>query len=344
MDAVDAASSGDTISVAPGNYYGSVDFSGKSLHIVSTAGPSATVIFATPGQPAVSVSHGEGPGTMLEGFTISGGGSATSPGIEEQFASLTLRNVLITGTVGTHVFYVRSSFIVLDRVTVDGTNTASEGFVLRARRGEAIVKDSEITCGTIPYGYRMEHGSGMIDGSTYHCAGATAVSIFHSQGRLQRDHLEGVLDVENETTSSEPTVVEGSVLLGGVRAYYSWVQLYNVVVSEASVTGNAAMVNIANSVLQRADCAIDTSRSTVTVAYSDFFHNTANACGSSDPVGSDGNISVDPGFVDWTSDYHLATGSLLLDAGSPDAAWLDVDGSRADIGVHGGPFNLDGGW
>ncbi len=344
MDAVDAAASGDTITVAPGNYYGSVDFSGKALNIVSDGGPGLTTIYASPGQPAVSASHGEGPGTVLEGFTIRGGGGPLSPGIEEQFASLTLRNDLITGTSGTDVIYVRSSFIVLDRVTVDGTNTATEGYVLEARRGEAIVKDSEITCGAIPAGYRMEHGSAMVEGSTFHCAGATAVSVFHSQGRLQRDVLEGVLDVEDEDTGSEPTVVEGSILLGGVYGYYTWVQLYNVVVSGAPITLSTVALSVANSVITGADCGIAESGSSVSVAYTDFFGNSANTCGFPDPVGSNGNLGVDPGFVDAATDFHLATGSALVDAGSPDPAWFDVDGSRSDIGAYGGPFNLDGGW
>lgn len=344
MDAVDAASSGDTIEVAPGNYYGSIDFSGKTLAIVSTGGASVTTIYATPGDAAVTAKHGEGPGTVLEGFTISGGGSSVNPAIEQQFASLTLRNDLITGTTGYDVIYARSSFIVLDRVTIDGTNTSSEGYVLEARRGEAIVKDSEITCGAIGTGYRMEHGSAMVEGSTFHCDGATAVSIFHSQGRVQRVVLEGALDVENESNGSEPTVVEGAVLRGGVDAYYCWLQLYNVVVTGAPVALQYATLQATNSVFTRAECGIQQSSSSVSVSYSDFFHNTANACGFTDPVGVSGNLDLDPGFVDWEADWHLASGSGLVDVGSAQPAFADVDGSQADIGAYGGPFNLDGGW
>lgn len=57
--------------------------------------------------------------------------------------------------------------------------------------------------------------------------------------------------------------------------------------------------------------------------------------GMSDPTGSNGNISASPGFVDAAGgDYHLAPGSVCIDAGTPDV--LEADGSRADMGMYGG--------
>lgn len=54
--------------------------------------------------------------------------------------------------------------------------------------------------------------------------------------------------------------------------------------------------------------------------------------GMSDPTGSSGNISANPLFGD---DFVLSTGSPAIDAGDP--ALQDVDGSRADMGMYGGP-------
>jgi len=48
------------------------------------------------------------------------------------------------------------------------------------------------------------------------------------------------------------------------------------------------------------------------------------------------NIFRDPMFVDDTSDFHLQMFSPLIDAGDPNI--LDVDGSRSDIGIYGGPL------
>ena len=48
------------------------------------------------------------------------------------------------------------------------------------------------------------------------------------------------------------------------------------------------------------------------------------------------NISVDPMFVNDTSDFHLQKYSPLIDAGDPNI--IDKDGSRSDIGLYGGPY------
>ncbi len=87
------------------------------------------------------------------------------------------------------------------------------------------------------------------------------------------------------------------------------------------------------------------------VSRSAFFGNTPDdAYGMTDPVGVDGNVASDPGFVDRTGDVaegwdlHLGIASPLVDAGDPSAS--DPDGSIADIGPYGGPqadqFDLDG--
>lgn len=56
--------------------------------------------------------------------------------------------------------------------------------------------------------------------------------------------------------------------------------------------------------------------------------------------GVEGNLSLDPMLTDLlTNDWHLMPGSPAIDAG---ADWLDdLDGSRSDMGVYGGPFAPD---
>ena len=49
---------------------------------------------------------------------------------------------------------------------------------------------------------------------------------------------------------------------------------------------------------------------------------------------------MDPGAGDWT----LGSGSPGVDAGPDASGYADVDGSRNDIGVYGGPFSIGGGW
>jgi len=52
-----------------------------------------------------------------------------------------------------------------------------------------------------------------------------------------------------------------------------------------------------------------------------------------------GNISVDPLFADPTAgDFHLLPGSPCINSGNPADDYIDLDGSRNDIGAYGGPF------
>jgi len=78
-----------------------------------------------------------------------------------------------------------------------------------------------------------------------------------------------------------------------------------------------------------------------TWTYNDVWGNAGAAySGMSDPTGSQGNIAQDPDFVSpGSGDFELQGASPCVDAGSP--AIEDVDHSRSDMGVHGGP---EGDW
>ncbi len=75
--ALTAAAAGDTVSVAPGTYHENLDFGGKDVHLISSAGATATTI-APGGGTAVSI----GPLASIDGFTITGGSAEFGAGIE----------------------------------------------------------------------------------------------------------------------------------------------------------------------------------------------------------------------------------------------------------------------
>src|SRR5262245_3275501 len=69
--AINAAVNGDEIIVAAGTYNEAINFNGKAVHLHSSDGPVTTVIDATGLQASVvRCANAEGPGTILEGFTI----------------------------------------------------------------------------------------------------------------------------------------------------------------------------------------------------------------------------------------------------------------------------------
>ena len=345
VSALADATSGDTIEVAPGQYYGAVDFTGKAVHILSTAGPASTWIYATPGQPAVVAKNGEGRGATLEGFTITGGGGLLEPVVDQSFSSLTLRDVNFTGNAGRVIVYARSAMVTLERVDIAADNTAFDGWVIEGRRGMLAVKDSTIACGSSGVGYLMEHGAAFLDGNRFDCAGASAAQIFHANGRVSRTVFDGQLYVENEEVGEEPTTIEGSVMLGGIVLVRGTVNVYNAVVTGGGISVAYGQLVMHSSVIFGNACGISDERSTVSTGVNLFFENGANACGFDDPVGSNGNITGDPLFVDVAArDFHLTAGSPAVDAGSSAATFFDLDGSRNDMGAYGGPFTVEGGW
>jgi parallel beta-helix repeat protein len=77
--AIDAAVDTDEIVVAPGTYVEAINFLGKAITLSSSDGAEVTVIDAQETGTVVTCESGEGPDTVLEGFTITGG-VGTDPG------------------------------------------------------------------------------------------------------------------------------------------------------------------------------------------------------------------------------------------------------------------------
>jgi hypothetical protein len=76
---IDAAVDGDEIVVAPGTYVEAIDFMGKAIRLHSSDGPEVTTIHGDGAAVRlVTCESGEGPQTVLEGFTITNGGHCWS--------------------------------------------------------------------------------------------------------------------------------------------------------------------------------------------------------------------------------------------------------------------------
>jgi hypothetical protein len=76
--AIDAANTGDQIEVAPGVYQGAISFNAKAIRLYSSGGREVTTIDGGGADHVVQCVYHEGPGTVLEGFTITGGSATGS--------------------------------------------------------------------------------------------------------------------------------------------------------------------------------------------------------------------------------------------------------------------------
>jgi len=102
--AINAAANGDEIVVAQGTYLEAINFNGKAIRLYSSGGPDVTTIDGSgKGYHVVQCVSGEGSGTILEGFTITGGNAnGTSPddsggGMYCYSSSPTVTNCTFTG-------------------------------------------------------------------------------------------------------------------------------------------------------------------------------------------------------------------------------------------------------
>jgi serine protease len=90
--AIDAAAHGDTVVVAPGTYLEKIDFHGKAIVVKSQSGPRSTTIDGQRGGSVITMHSSEGMGTVVEGFTITGGSASFGAGVYLLNSAPTFRN------------------------------------------------------------------------------------------------------------------------------------------------------------------------------------------------------------------------------------------------------------
>ncbi len=133
---IDAAVSGvDECVVAPGTYVEAINFNGKAITLRSSGGAAVTTIDGNGALHVVQCINGEGPNTILYGFTITGGNAAgpflvdfQGGGMYNEGSSPTTTNCAFNGNTarfGAGMFNHASSPTVI-HCTFNG-NTASSG-------------------------------------------------------------------------------------------------------------------------------------------------------------------------------------------------------------------------
>ena len=146
--AIDAASDGDTVLVAPGIYSESIDFHDKSITVASVAGPTVTLIDGSNQASGYVVRiDGMQAGAILRGFTITGGFGSNmigpGGGILVRDSEASLMDLAVTanqGVIGGGLLVDNAGVVLNDVVFSD--NLALFGGAIRVEGGNVTVSGS----------------------------------------------------------------------------------------------------------------------------------------------------------------------------------------------------------
>ncbi len=355
--ALQAAQPGDVVEVRPGTYdlsAGPLDFGGKAITLTSSEGASATILDAA-GQPTcITMTQGEGADTVVSGFTLTG---ATSSAVAIQGASPTLRDLAFQDNVS------------LGTETGGAGLSVSEGSA--TLEGCTFLHNESLSGGgavSVVLGTLTLHDVRFYDNTTEGRGGALYLETLTEPVALSRvAFLEnaaqtgGAVYTEGEVNGTNLLFAANSAEYGGALACSTGtLALTNITVAGNFATGAGAAIagdgcsgTLTNALFAYNKAATggvvahlgDPASDSYAFFYADFYRNGPDPFSNAAPPDGDDILEVDPGFqyyIDDLSssedDFHLFPGSRLIDAGHPNEAFNDVDGSRSDIGAYGGPF------
>jgi len=190
---------GDVILVAPATYVEAIDFLGKAIRVEGSAGALSTAItlpFGTQ-QSVLTFASGEGPGSILEGFTITGGfgtwvaGFLTGGGIYGANASPTLRRLVVEANkafYGAGMYLENTTSRVTDCIIRNNTSIEPYGGVGEGAgvwvSGSPIFESCEIRSnrdtrlGGGVYGPGLFVDCAIVDNAASHGGGAMSTGTF----------------------------------------------------------------------------------------------------------------------------------------------------------------------
>ncbi len=374
QEGIDAANDGDEVIVLDGTYTGpgnkNLDFGGKAITVRSASGDPALCIIDCEGDGRGFYFHsGEGPGSIVEGLTITNG----SAGVLCSESSPTLTGCTISGNSAAYggggVYCFVGSSPTLTNCTISGnsagygsgggvycedhssptlTGCTISGNLAGTGDGGGVCcvwsSSPALTNCTIN-GNSAGFGGGGVDCSSGSSPALTNCTI---SGNSAGHGGGGVYCSASSPTLTNCTISGNSAGIGdggGVYCSASSPALTNCTISGNSAEiGGGGVYCSAGSSPTLTNCILwgDTPQEIYVNAGSP----VVTYCDVQGGWAGTGNIDADPLFVD---DYHLAAGSPCIDAADdtavpPDVADLDEDGDtseRTPLDLAGDPRFVD---
>ena len=360
QSAINAAAAGDTVLVAPGTYLENISFAGKAITVTSSAGAASTTIDGGGAGSVVTFNHGETTSSVLSGFTIiHGNASFGGGGVEINSASPIIENNVITQNQacgdGNGVEAAFSSAIIRKNTISNNTPGGCTGGLVGGGvsiRGAGSVQllNNVITGNSLSTG---EFGGGVgLNG-----AGTPVISGNIIQGNTVEDDGGGLslindsdaLVIQNLITGNSTTALDSQG--GGAYVLVPYgalgpIFINNTIANNTASQGSGVYASYFSQEAQFFNNLVigtgnveafycDSSSQTAPILHSNdaFSPGAAGFAGAcANAVGTNGNISTDPLFVNISqNDFHLQAGSPAIDAGditNPNLPAEDISRNR----------------
>lgn len=294
---IDAALAGDTINVPAGDYVGCLDFGGKDVDLVSTSGADLTRFFGFECGEIISI----GPDGSVQGFTFRY--FTTFSGNASYDSAID-----ITGNTGT---------VISDNIfEYNDTRVGSGGTGISGNSTDSMIIERNIfrnlTCDT--------------------GEDTAAIEFINGSSPVIRNNLfydNSCYGINMTLPAGNSPLIINNTLVGNTVGIYFSRQV-------SQVTQTYRNNIIANNGIGIVSENGGTDADNPSFENNLVFGNTLDY-GIADQTGTNGNISVDPLFVDEAgNDYQLQTGSPAIDTGSATSAPTD------DFNGTARPLNGDG--
>jgi len=341
QSAIDSSADGDVILVAPGTYHERIEFRGRSVRVQSTRGSAITILDGGNLSSVVRFVHGEGRGSVLDGFTVQHGSHPTNAGgVHIENASPTLRNNVIVDNVGGRdghgisIVNSANALIVGNSISFNrslpSANGSGGGGGIGVRGASLVeIRDNQIVSNAVT---RFSSGGGIfldhagapvivgnrIEGNSARLEGGGIAIFGHSGARI-----EGNLIVRNQVTQAgKGGGVQWLLLPGSLNVRL----INNTIIDNHAESGAGIYADGEDQTSLIANNLVTVRAGYSAIECGDFYDLAApqvlhnNATGGRpyaeicEPArGQDGNIAVSPRFE--TGSYALAATSAGIDAG-----------------------------